>query len=256
MSQTLQSVSNALQILQLLRTRADVGVTDVAAHLGVGASTAHRLLATLQEHGFVEQTATGRRYRLGPSMTMSNDAQAIEHCVEVAYPFMQQLRDESLETVHIAVLVGARAKFISAIESPRQMRVASRVGLSIPAHSSAAGKVLLAELSDEDIDELYPNEELSGETEAGIHTRTALKRELERVRSAGCGRNMGESEEGLAALAVLIPRPNARPLCSLTLTGPMFRFNPDPQGGVSPREQELRAMLLKYAAQIGKELVY
>ncbi|MEU3269640.1 IclR family transcriptional regulator [Saccharomonospora sp. NPDC006951] len=254
--QTLQSVSNALRLIMLLRTHSDIGVTDAAGHLGVGASTAHRLLATLQQHGFVEQTHSGRRYRLGPSMTTSSDTQAIDHCVEVAYPFMQQLRDDSQETVHISVLNGAKAKFVAAIESPLMMRVASRVGLSIPAHSSAAGKVLLAQLADEELAELYPREQLSGETEAGIHTRTALLRELERVRADGYGRNIGESEEGLAALAVPIARPHARSVCSLTLTGPLFRFNSDPSAGIADREHELLTMLLGYAAQISKKLAY
>jgi DNA-binding IclR family transcriptional regulator len=256
MSQTLRSVAYALRLIKLLRTRADVGVTDAATHLGVAASTAHRLLATLQEHGFAEQTRTGRRYRLGSAMTTSSEAQAIEHCIEVGRPFMEQLRDESLETVHIAVLTGSRVDFVVAVESPRQVRVSSRVGLSIPAHSSAAGKVLLAELSDEEIDELYPVEQLTGETEVGIHTRTALKRELERVRAAGYGRNIGESEDGLAALAVPVTRPGARTLCSLTLTGPVFRFDPGAADDVSSRENELRAMLAKYAAQISKCLAY
>lgn len=256
MSQTLQSVAHALRILKLLRMRADVGVTDAATHLGVGASTAHRLLATLQEQGFVEQAPTGRRYRLGPAMTTSGDAQAIEHCIEVGRPYMEQLRDESLETVHIAVLTGARAEFVAAVESPRQVRVSSRVGLSIPAHSSAAGKVLLAELHDEELEELYPDEELSGETEAGIHTRSDLERELVHVRAVGYGRNLGESEDGLAALAVPVLRPDARTVCCLTLTGPTFRFTPAATEGGASREDQLRMMLVKYASQISRNLAY
>ncbi|WP_435581443.1 IclR family transcriptional regulator [Amycolatopsis thermoflava] len=255
-SPTLQSVSNALHLVLLLRAQADVGVTDAARHLGVGPSTAHRLLTTLQQHGFAEQTHGGRRYRIGPSMTMSSETQAVEHCLEVAYPLMQQLRDDSRETVHISVLAGARAKFVAAVESPLLMRVASRVGLSMPAHVSAAGKVLLAELTDDELAELYPDEELTGATDAGLHTRTALRRELARVRAEGFGRNTGESEEGLAALAVPIPRAAGRVLCSLALTGPLFRFNPDPAAGVSPRELELTTMLRHSAAQIAKQLVY
>jgi len=250
-SQTLQSVSNALRLVLMLRDRTEVGVTDAARHLGVGPSTAHRLLATLQQHGFAEQTHGGRRYRLGPSMTASSDTQAIDHCAEVAHPFMQQLRDESQETVHVSVLNGARATFVAAIESPLMVRVASRVGTSIPAHASAAGKVLLAELSDEELAELYPDEELTGATRAGIRTRTALEDELRRVRADGLGRNIGESEDGLAALAVPIPRPGGRVLCSLTLTGPLARFDPG-----SPREHELCAMLRHHAGQVAKNLAY
>ena len=256
MSQTLQSVGYALRILLLLRTHPVLGVTEVAAHLGIGASTAHRLLSTLQEYKFVQQTEAGRRYQLGAAMTLSTDAAAIEHCIEVGFPVMEHLRDESTETVHISVLSGTQSKFVAVIESPRMMRVTSRVGKNIPAHTSAAGKVLLAELSDVEIDELYPEEQLGQVTESSIATRAALKAELQTVRERGFAINRGESEEGLAAVAVPLRRPGGRAICCLTLTGPLTRFNPDLGGNVSAREREFLEMLFSHAAQIERELTY
>ena len=78
----IDSVANALRSLTYLRDRGSAGVTDLAAHLGVARSTAHRLLSTLTSYGFVEHVANARSYRLGPedpnsyTYRHSNDSRA------------------------------------------------------------------------------------------------------------------------------------------------------------------------------------
>lgn len=253
MSQTLQSVGHALQVLQVLRERGPASVTELAGAVGVGPSTAHRLLATLQKHGFAEQTA-GRRYQLGPSMRLSPEAAAVEHCIQVSEPFMQRLRDRSKETVHISTLSGTMSKFVAAVESRYVMRVTARIGRDIPAHTSAAGKVLLAQLTEEQVVALYPDEALPAVTTNTLRTRTALLAELEHVREVGYGRNFEESELGLVALAVPIARPFGRPVCCLTLTGPTARFNPHGVDGVSDREREFHRMLNDEVRRIEHQL--
>lgn len=254
-SMPLKSVSNALRVLTHLQQCETSSVTELSDVLDLAPSTIHRLLATLQQHNYVEQTR-GRRYRLGGAMRLSPDAAAIEHCIEIGYPVMERLRDASGETVHISILDGARSKFVAAVESPHLMRVTSRVGLTVPAHSSAAGKVLLAELTSDQLRGLYPYEHLHQVTNVGNRTRSALERELEEVKESGYGRNFGESEVGLAALAVPIKRPAGRPLCCLTLTGPLARFDPADEGKNCTRELELKEMLVKHASQIEEKLKY
>jgi len=253
MAQTLQSVTQALRVLTELQSREAAGVTELAEALDIGPSTVHRLLTSLLEHAFVER-ATGRRYRLGSAMRLSPDAAAIEHCIEVGHEVMKALRDASAETVHISVLDGARSKFVAAIESPHMMRVTSRVGRRLPAHTSAAGKALLAELPTERLHAVYPHEHLPRVTDRSVDSRTQLETELELTRSRGYGRNFGESEADLAALAVVIRRPSGVPLCSLTLTGPISRINPGGSVEVSDRELELVDLLKRHAAQLEQQL--
>lgn len=255
MTQTLQSVSQSLRVLTELRRRNSAGITELAEDLHLGPSTVHRILATLQQHGYVQQTATGRRYQLGPAMVHSSDAASIEHCVEMAEPVMLRLRDLTNETVHISVLEGIEARFVSVIESRQLLRVSSRVGRAIPAHRAASGKVLLAQLTDAAIDDLYQQECLTQVT-AARPTRTAFKAELNKVREQGYGRNFGESEADLAAIAVALRRPRGIPICSLTLTGPLTRFQAPEREGISTREKQLRQLLFAAAAAIEKKLSY
>ena len=150
MADTLQSVHQALRILTLLRTRDELGVSEIAAQLGIGKSSTYRLLATLKEDRYVDQTPS-RNYRLGPAMSGSPDSASIAHCVEVAAGHLESLRDATGETVHVSVLNGGYTEFVAVCESEKLLRVSSKIGLAVPAYCAAAGKVLLATLTDAEL---------------------------------------------------------------------------------------------------------
>lgn len=253
-SQTLNSVSQALRVLELLQEHPSLGTTEIARMLDLSSSSTHRILVTMLEADFVRQTATGRKYQLGPAMSGSRNATAIEDCIEVGAPFMATLRDESGETVHLAVLRRTDTHFVAAYESHLIMRVTSRVGRRIPAHATAAGKLLLSFLSDDELRALYAGHELSRQTADSIRTFDALIEAIREARRTGYARNMLESEAGIAALAVPLRYPDGRVTCSLTLTGPDSRFNPGGGPGLSDRERELLDMLQASAQAIEAEL--
>lgn len=254
MAQTLGSVRHAMKILALLQKKPLLGVTEIALELDVSSSTAHRLLATMHEERFVRQVLPGRKYQLGPAMEGSRNPSAVEDFIELGVTHMTALRAETDETVHIALLRGTETHFVAASESQRMMRVASRVGRRLPAHTTAAGKLLLSLHSDEEVRALYANHTLVTPTSASIPTIDALISALREVRRQGFARNMVESEVGVAALAVPLRNVDGTVDCSLTLTGPDSRFNPDGSKGLSPREEELLAMLRAAATMIESEI--
>lgn len=250
MPQTLQSVTQALRILRLLQDEESLGVMEVADRLGIGPSTAHRLLSTLTEAKFVRQDGKTRRYRLGPVMRQSFGAEALQHCMAVAAPFMQTLRDRTGETSHLAILVGDRVRFVAVAESTRPMRVTSRVGQTLPADVTASGRVLLSMLDEVELKQLY---------DAGREwsvTYADLNKLLRAVREQGFARNIGEAEQGVASLAVPIDRPDAPPVAALTITGPAVRFDPRPDGRMSASEEALLVALMETASQVSDNLTY
>ncbi len=256
MAETLQSVSQALRILELLQVHETLGVSEIAEKLSVGSSTAHRLLATLAEANFVRQGPQGRKYQLGSAMQGSGTGAAIEHCVEIGLPYMERLRDATGETIHIAILSRTSTRFVAAVESNHMMRVTSRVGRILPAHTTAAGKLLLSYLPDDELAALYPDGTLLSGTPESFHSLSDLRGELESARADGYARNLAESEQGVAALAVPVYRPAGPVLCSLTVTGPDSRFNPERSRDLSARERSLLAMLFECAERISAELSF
>lgn len=237
MNSTLASVDNALRILHLLRRNGPLRLAEIADGLGVGSSTAHRLVSTLREQRFVRQEAPGKRYELGPAMLFTAGTSAVEHSVATATPVMAKLRDAVEETVHLSVLRGTDVIFLTSAESNRLVRVTTRVGRRPKAHATAAGKVLLAELDDDRFLELYPEEHLETLTPRTRAHRAQLRDELSQVRAEGYARSLGESEADMYTIAVPLHRPDGGVICALAISAPHSRAGVRVDGALSSTEQ-------------------
>lgn len=222
----IESVDNALKILLLLGDRSELRLTDVAEYLRVASSTAHRLLAMLQYRGFVRQDPRTRAYLPGTALTGVAFSILQRFDVrDVLHPFVESLNRDLAETVHLAILDGTTVRFIDAVESPQATRVASRLGKLMPANCTSTGKALLAELTDDDLQRLYPAEELPGLTPNSIRTRSALEKELEKVRRLGYATSNQESEDGVCSVAVALPSGQAPMRLALNVAVPVYRMD-------------------------------
>ncbi|WP_020672918.1 IclR family transcriptional regulator [Amycolatopsis nigrescens] len=242
------SVSNALRILVLLRDREPVRVSEVGEALGVARSTAHRLLSTLRLHGFVEQEPGGRRYRYGPTLVgLLRDAAGGQDLVRLARPHLDRLCAEVNETVNLLVLDGPEVLFVDGVEGRQPLRVAPRTGERVPAYAAAAGKVLLAELSADEVRSRYPAG-LDRLTEATLPDVAALLEQLALVRSLGYGVNLDESVPGVHAVGVPIRDGHGEPFAAVTISGPSTRLTPRRTAELVP---ELRHTAACVSAALG-----
>ncbi|MFT4286019.1 IclR family transcriptional regulator [Nocardioides sp.] len=199
----IESVDNALRILLLLGEHSSIRLTDVSEYLGVASSTAHRLLAMLQYRGFVRQAASSRAYEPGPTLTTIAFAVLRQSDIrERLHPVLQRLSASLGETVHLGRLDRDTVTFVDSVESPRAVRVGSRLGMTMPAHCTSSGKALLSMLDDETLDALYPEEQLPGLTRKSITKRSTLLRQIAKVRRDGYATSEEESEEGVASVAI------------------------------------------------------
>ncbi|MCJ0905623.1 IclR family transcriptional regulator [Rhodococcus sp. ARC_M6] len=254
MSDTLSSVRQALRVLDALQDHEELGITEIAQALDCATSTAHRLAATLLEATYVMKSPGGRKYRLGPAMSGTRNAAAVAHCVDVALPHMEALRNLTGETIQLAVLQNISIKFVAAVESEQIMRVTSRIGGLMPAHATAAGKVLLSYLSETELAARYGDGLPPPITQFGISSLEELEIQLRLARVNGFSQNLAEMELGVAALAVPVIRPTGQVLCALTLSGPLSRFDPKRLGVESSHESKLRQQLQHQAHLISAQL--
>jgi DNA-binding IclR family transcriptional regulator len=248
MRNSLSSVGHAVRILLLLRERQTVRVTEVAETLAVARSTAHRILTTLCEYGFVVQTRSRGAYRAGPQLVEVGLAALRGVDVRrVAHPHLEALSAELRETVSLIVVQGDRSWFLDSVESMEPLRVSSRTGHSVPAHCTSGGKVLLAQLSPESLRRLYPEEGLPTVTERTIACRSELEAELALVRERGYGTNFEGGEIGVSGVGVLIRDPEGRPLAAVAVSAPSSRLTDE-------RVDELVSAAGETAARIERDL--
>ena len=214
----LQSVDNALRLIVLLRERGPLRLSEVADQLGISRSTAHRLLAMLEYHGFAGQDPATRAYVAGAGRV---DMRAL------ARPALERLCVEVEETVRLVVLREASVEFLDSAETSRGLRVGSRVGVRMPAHCTAAGKAILAQLSPEELHRRYASGRLERMTPRSLQSLKRLEAELGEVRERGYATNFAESEADVAAVAVAIPGDLGGDRASITVSAPITRLPPE-----------------------------
>lgn len=244
----IESVDNALKLVLLLGDWPEIRMSEASRYLGVASSTAHRLLAMLQYRGFVRQDPVSKAYKPGPALTgVAFSIFGRLNIQGIATPVMRDLSDRLRESVHVGMLDGAGVRFIAAVEGPTAVRVASRLGRTMPAHCTSTGKAMLAQLPESELRRLLPDEQLERITPHSIGSRSQLERELSRVRKQGYATNREESEEGVASVAVPIPTRAPGLRLALNAAAPQHRLTKSQYASVA-------APLIKAAKEIGDQL--
>ncbi|MGW1007023.1 IclR family transcriptional regulator [Streptomyces sp. NPDC002520] len=218
------SVDHALRAATILQLEGGASVSQIAERLGVARSTAHRILAMLVYRDFAVQ-GEDRVYRAGPVLELASHSQSlVSRLRAAALPHLQRVVDLLDETANLIVRTGDTVRFIASVECRQALRVGSREGMVFPAHRTTAGLLLLAELSDEELDEVYA--ERSRERPSDRPDPDRLRAELRRLRRNGFAVNRGRSERGLVAVGVPVRDRDGTALAGLSVSLPSVRYDP------------------------------
>jgi DNA-binding IclR family transcriptional regulator len=221
----IQSVDHALGLLDLFAERRRLTIGAIASQLAVAPSTASRLVAMLQARGYVAREPDSRAYVVGTKLREIGLAAVRELDIRPqVHPYLEALSADTGETVQIGVLQGQTVVFLDCVEGWHSLRVTSRVGELLPAHSLATGKALLAELTTQDFLELYPREKLQAITRHTMTSRSSLQRELAVVAKRGYATAYCESDDDISTVAVSIRDVVGRVRCGLSIAAPASRL--------------------------------
>jgi IclR family KDG regulon transcriptional repressor len=226
---TLSSVRNAARLLKEFgHGDREMGVTELSRRLGIGKSTAHRLLSTLADEKLLEQDAQTGAYRLGLAM-YELGASVTSHMDlhEASSPVVDQLRNATRETVQVAVLDGREVVYVERRESPQTLRLFGRVGHRNEAHCTSTGKLLLAYLSDAELQATLRGWKLTRKTPYTITDPRALLTNLEVIRRQGWAENVSESELGVASISAPIRNSLGEVIAAVSVAGPVQRLGND-----------------------------
>jgi len=216
----------AALMLALGESHGQAGVTELARRLGLHKSTASRLLATLEKRGLVEQDEENGKYRLG--LVVIRLAERAERTLDlrsIAMPELDRLARATRETTGLGVLDGDHLLTVAQADGPNLVAMGDWTGRSVPLHSVAPGKVLLASLPEREIMRLVRR----GLQRFTDHTLTGLEpllEELVRVRRRGFATAFGEFDATMNAVAAPVNDARGAVVAAVDVWGPSFRVTP------------------------------
>jgi DNA-binding IclR family transcriptional regulator len=220
-----RSVERALTLLGVAAHGDEMPLSELAKVAGLAPSTAHRLLTTLVDLGYLQQDSESRMYGVGHGLLglVSAAEQRLSGLRAAALPHMTELAAACGETAHLTILDGSEVIFIEQVLGPGTIRMEVKVGTRMLAHVTAAGKALLAWQTEAALGSVLAAE-LKGFTPQTLTDPGVLKRELELVRRRGWATEVEEHELGAACVAAPIVSGSVPPFASLSISGPTSRL--------------------------------
>ncbi len=245
----IQSVHRAAAILRCFtQSDSDLGVTAISQQLNLHKSTVSRLLSTLQQEGFVEQEPETGKYRLGLGLiTLAGIVLDRIDLRQVAYSYARELAQLTQETVNIVTLDHGECVNIGGAASPRPIQYIGRIGRRTLAHCTAAGKVLLAYLSQEERQAVL-FEPLPRFTDNTIVDPDTLTQELKRICERGYAITHEEQQLDLSAIAAPVCNHTAQVFAAVAISGPTYRMGP---GKIKAYVDPLLDTARKISTQLG-----
>ncbi|WP_437099696.1 IclR family transcriptional regulator [Streptomyces sp. enrichment culture] len=242
------AVDNAARLLLLLGETRPLRLAEAADAIGVARSTAYRLLATLQYRGLVSQDPVDKTYAPGPALLELGASVLRESDLAgLAHRSLERLCETVGETTAIAVLRGREVVYLDTVETSRPVRVGSRTGVIMPAHTSSVGKAILAALPPARVRTLFPEQKLPARTARSIVSPKALERELDRIRERGYATSFGEGEAEIGAVGAAVTDRLGRPRAAITVSAPLARMD-------AKRAEAVAGPLLACAAEVSARL--
>ncbi|GIM90814.1 IclR family transcriptional regulator [Paractinoplanes toevensis] len=217
----IQSIERSSAVLRLLAAGPDrLRVKEVADALGLPKSTAHGILRTLEQVGFVEQDPRTARYRLGRGLLdLANVGLDVNELRSRALDWADALAGRTVEAVRIGVLQGASVRVVHHVFRPDDTTQAMDTGLVVPAHATSLGKVLLAY----DVTALARGG-LDPYTRKTVTAPREFARALAEVRAQGWGSAVEEWEPGRAGIAAPVRTYGGLVVGAIGIYGPVERI--------------------------------
>ncbi|MCW5852688.1 MAG: IclR family transcriptional regulator [Anaerolineae bacterium] len=222
-------LDSALRILQtfLMPGRTEQSLSDISQALSLNKSRTFRILATLEQHGFVEQDHRTRNYRLGLRLLeLGGAVHRRLDLVQVARPILDELAEASGEAIFLGVPDGLEAVCVDKRESRHPIRLYGEVGRRSSLHVGGVPKVLLAYMVEEDPCVLE-RIALPKITPASVTDRTELAQLLASIRQDGYVVTLDDLDWGAHSVAAPVRDHTGRVVAAVSIAGPSERFTLD-----------------------------
>ncbi|MBN1332207.1 MAG: IclR family transcriptional regulator [Synergistales bacterium] len=239
------SLHKGFAIIECLARHGELSIQRLTEELDMNKTTVYRFLSTLSTLGYVQQDPDSKHYSLTYKLfQIGREKSRNQTLTSQVRPFMEKLLKETGESVHLAVLQGAKALYIDQVESRNTIRVNVEIGKTFPAYSVGVGKAILAYMPENEVIDLYREETFVRFTEKTIDSLDKLMEELKVVRDRGYSFDNEECMIGLACIAVPLISFD-KPVAAMSVTFPRFRYAEGSQD-----EQKLIDQVVSYGRML------
>jgi DNA-binding IclR family transcriptional regulator len=246
-----RTLDRGLAILEAVADAGELSLSDIARATQMSASTAFRLIETLEQRGFLMRADDSGLYRVGARAfdvgTAFAAAAGASRLGEAARPLMRRLAEELGESVALGVRDGQQAVYVEQVEARGAVRMIARLGSRMPMHCTGIGKALLAWLWESRVDEIVGPAPYARATAATLTDREALLRDLAAVRERGHALDLQEYEADVRCVAAPVRNREGEVVAAMSVSGPTGRM-------AAARQQEIAAQLVQTADELSRRL--
>ena len=228
-TENVAAVLKVFSVLEALVEEKRAGLADLAQRALTSKSTAHRLLQTMIELGYVEQDPETEKYQLTLKL-FSLGARSLHgqaDVLHVADPVMGRLSRATHESINLGVMDDHEnfVTYIHKFDSAYNLAMKSTLGFRNPLHSTSLGKALLAWRDDSEIRDRLKTMDLIQLAPRTITDSDTLRAQLAETRARGFAEEIEESEAGVRCMAVPILDHLGRSIAAISISFPLFRFD-------------------------------
>ena len=251
MQELVQSVDRALCILETLSDYENgLGIAEISEKANLHKSTVYRLLNTLICKEYVFQDLRTNKYLLTFKLfELGNKKIEKMNLGSVAQPYLRELMNKTDEVVHLAIREENELIYVAKVEPKKSIIMYSHIGMRKPMYCTAMGKAIMAELTEEEVQNIWNQSDIKSYTDNTIINLSELKNNLKDVRLKGYALDNQEVENGIICMGTLIKDYNSKICGAISVSGYIMSFT-------EKKINDVSIALLECSNKISKELGY
>lgn len=221
---TIPAIDKMMLVLDFISQFKGASFTQIYKTLGLPKSTTSSLLAALVTHGLLQ--LNNNQYYLGIRLYgFGMQAEKMIDIKQLSYEPLLYLRNKTQLACHLGVQEGNSAIYLLKLENLSAISIKSWVGKKLSLHSSGLGKAILAWLPDNEVNLLYPDEDLPVYTPSTIKTKSELREALAMTRKKGWAFDNAEDSEGVYCVGAPVLNSHGKVIAAISAVGVAFQVN-------------------------------
>ncbi|WP_029520486.1 IclR family transcriptional regulator [Persephonella sp. IF05-L8] len=219
------NVALAFDILFFIAKNSEVSLEEIEKNIDASLYQIEKILEVLINRGYVNYNSKRKTYSLGiKNFEVGYSYLSHVDLRNIARPYLQYLGEKFQENVYLAVRSGFEIVYIDAYEVNRPVVVKSRVGRLLPLYASASGKIHLADMDEDELEEFFREEKLVPYTSKTITDKDELLKHIQMVKENGYAIDDEEWEEEVRCLSVPVRDHTGKVVAAMTLSAPSWRI--------------------------------